>query len=186
MTAATTPSDQKLLREFYEQYAHRVYARCRYLLRDEEEARDAMHDTFIKAQKNLESFRGDASPLTWLTKIATNHCLNVLRSKKAKWRERYRQQELHTEQVEQVAPSANGISFAEDSQLLRMVLERVDASLAEVAVYYFVDEMTQKEITELVGISAPTLRKRLREFVAIGREEIERRVPGATFQPAPL
>ncbi len=186
MTAATMPSDQALLREFYERYAHRVYARCRYLLRDDEEARDAMHDTFIKAQKNLDGFRGEASPLTWLTRIATNHCLNLIRSKKAKWRERYRQQELHAEKIEHASPSADGISFAEDSQLLRRVLDRVDKSLAEVAVYYFVDEMTQKEITELVGISTPTLRKRLREFVAIARDEIERRVPGASFQPAPL
>ena len=186
MTAADGPSDQALLRELYERYAHRVFARCQFLLRDEEEARDAMHDTFIKAQKNLDGFRGDASPLTWLTKIATNHCLNVIRSKNAKWGDRYRQQQLHSEVVEQLAPSASGISFAEDKQLLRMVIDSVEPQLAEVAVYYFVDEMTQKEITDLVGISAPTLRKRLREFVSLGREEIARRVPGATFRPAPL
>ena len=46
--------------------------------------------------------------------------------------------------------------------------------------------MTQQEICALVGLSAPTLRKRLREFIAIARDEIAKAVPGITFEEAPI
>ncbi|WP_179680897.1 sigma-70 family RNA polymerase sigma factor, partial [Salmonella enterica] len=39
-------------------------------------------------------FRAEASPLTWLMKIATHHCLNVMRGERAAWRERFERQEL--------------------------------------------------------------------------------------------
>ncbi len=174
-------SEREQLREFYELYAHRVFDRCRYLLRNDEEAEDAMHEVFIKAQKNLGSFRGDASPLTWLTRIATNHCLNVIRAKKAAWHDRFKQEV-------QSAPKSDdaGARHTEATQILSLCLSRVDAEIAEVATYYFVDEMTQKEITELVGISAPTLRKRLRLFVELSREEIKRLMPDVEFQAPPI
>jgi len=173
--------DRALLRELYERYAPRVYERCRYLLRDEEEARDAMHDVFIKAQKNLDGFRGDASPLTWLTRIATNHCLNVIRAKRAPWHEKYKKEVENNERAHE-----HGARATETDQLLRVCLNGCDKELAEIAIYYFVDEMTQKEITDLVGISAPTLRKRLREFIAHARVEIERAMPGVEFQAPPI
>jgi RNA polymerase sigma-70 factor (ECF subfamily) len=173
--------EDKLLRELYEQYAHRVYDRCRYLLRDEEEARDAMHDVFIKVQKNLGQFRGDSSPLTWMTRIATNHCLNLIRSKKAAWRKRYR------EEVKTMPKEVDG-GFAkpETEQLLRLCLDRCDREVAEAAMYYFVDELTQAEISQLMGISTPTLRKRLRKFIELSRAEIERAVPGVEFKAPPI
>ena len=142
-----------------------------------------MHDVFIKAQRNLGSFRGDASPLTWLTRIATNHCLNIIRAKSAAWHEKFRQ-EVTTAAQAGLQDATTGQS--ERSQLINLCLDKCDRGVAEVAIYYFVDEMTQAEIAELVGISAPTLRKRLREFIRISREEIAAAVPGVQFQAPPI
>ncbi len=180
-TQLRTRADEALLRELYEKYAPRVYDRCRYLLRDEEEARDAMHDVFIKVHKSLKEFRGDASPLTWMTRIATNHCLNLIRAKKAAWHERFRNEVKTQEKTH-----SGGMRLAEDQQLLRLCLARCDQKTAEAAVYYFVDGMTQAEVTELVGMSAPTLRKRLREFIQSSREEITRVLPDVTFKESPI
>lgn len=172
-------NDRELLAELYTKYGSRVYARCQYLLRDKEEARDAMHDVFIKVQKNLAQFRGEASPITWMTRIATNHCLNIIRAKRAAWHDKYKKE------VEN-APLHEQSSLKENQQLLRLALANVDPELQELAVYYFVDEMTQQEICALAGISAPTLRKRLRELVAAAREAIAEAVPGVEFQEAPI
>lgn len=175
------PRDEELLRELYEKYAHRVFDRCRYLLRDEEQARDAMHDVFLKVQKSLGAFRGEASPLTWITRIATNHCLNVLRAKNAAWHERYRQEE-------RLLPEGDSSQalHPEKKQLVRLCLARCDRQTAEAAIYYFVDGMTQAEVAEAIGVSAPTLRKRLREFIRVSREELEKALPGVQFKEAPL
>ena len=53
---------------------------CIMYLHDEEQAKDAVQETFIKAYRNMDSFRADASEKTWLTRIAINTCKNVYRS----------------------------------------------------------------------------------------------------------
>jgi RNA polymerase sigma-70 factor, ECF subfamily len=176
-------TDQELLTELYTTYGARVYSRCLYLLKDKAEAQDALHDVFIKVQKNLDGFRGDASPITWMTRIATNHCLNIIRGKKAAWHERYKKE------VELQPHAEAPTSLRENQQLLSRCLARtaaVDPQLAELAVLYFVDGMTQHQVCAAAGLSAPTLRKRLREFIALCRDEISQAVPGVVFEEAPI
>jgi len=178
-------NDAELLTGLYRTYGGRVYARCFAMLKNKEEAQDAMHEVFIKAGKSLDGFRGEASPLTWMTRIATNHCLNVLRGKKAPWHEKYRQ-EVENAEVHGVD---GAFKLGEQRELLRLCLARVvsiDPQLAELATYAFVDDMRQADICALVGMSAPTLRKRLREFIALCRDELSAHVPGITFAEAPI
>ena len=181
---ADRAEEEQLLTGLYRTYGGRVFARCFALLKNKEEAQDAVHEVFIKVHNNLDTFRGEASPLTWMTRIATNHCLNVLRAKKAPWHEKYRQEVENAEVSDDAA-----IRFGEQRELLRLCLARVvevDPQLAEIATYAFVDDMRQQDICTLVGLSAPTLRKRLREFIAICREELTNHVPGITFAEAPI
>lgn len=153
--------DRDALRSLYERHAGHVYGRCRYLLKDEDAARDATQDVFLKALEHGEAFRGDAQASTWLIRIATNHCLNVIRLNRNKTR-----QAVAEGRVEVPGPQALwSADRAERRELVRQLLERVDAEAAAVAVHYFVDEMTQEEIGQAVGRSLPTVRKRLREFV---------------------
>jgi RNA polymerase sigma-70 factor (ECF subfamily) len=44
-----------------------------------QDAEELLQDVFLKAIENFESFRHDASPATWLFRVATNHCINCLR-----------------------------------------------------------------------------------------------------------
>jgi RNA polymerase sigma factor (sigma-70 family) len=176
--------DPEILTGLYRTYGGRVYARCLRLLKNPEEAQDATQEVFLKVARSLESFRREASPLTWMTRIATNHCLNVIRAKKAPWHERYRVE------VETLSGGSDGgFHLIEQHELLRLVVARVverDPQLAELATYAFVDDMRQQDICALVGISAPTLRKRLREFIAIARDELTAHVPGITFAESPI
>ena len=48
-----------------------------------------MQDVFAKALSHWNDFRAEASPLTWLIRIATHHCLNVLRAERAPWHQRF-------------------------------------------------------------------------------------------------
>jgi RNA polymerase sigma factor (sigma-70 family) len=176
--------DHEILTGLYRTYGGRVYARCMRLLKNPAEAQDATQEVFVKVARSLEHFRHEASPLTWMTRIATNHCLNVIRAKKAPWHERYRVE------VETMGGTVDGgFHLIEHHELLRLVVARVverDPQLAELATYAFVDDMRQQDICALVGISAPTLRKRLREFITIARDELSAHVPGITFAESPL
>jgi len=152
-----------LVRELYEKYGHHVYGRCVYLLRDTDEARDAMQEVFVKVLSHIDEFRKEASPATWIMRIATNLCLNLNRSRRAGWRERF---ELEHKARAGMDESADGV---ERRQLVRTLLDSHDTETQAVAVHYFVDEMTQEEIAVAVGRSLPTVRKRLQTFLEAAR-----------------
>jgi RNA polymerase sigma factor (sigma-70 family) len=160
------------LAELYEKHAAAVYGRCRYLLRDEAEARDALQDVFVKVMQSLHEFRAQASPSTWILRIATHHCLNLLRAGKARWREQLAQQGRDRKPV---------FEPPERRELVRMLLSSAPQEAQEVAVLYFVDELTQQEIGEQLGRSLPTVRKRLKEFLTIARGTLREAWPGVVL-----
>lgn len=163
--AAAPDARQELMRSLYETYGASVAGRCRYLLRDRTRAEDAMHDVFAKAIEHQMRFRAEASPLTWLLKMATNHCLNLLRSDHAAWRERFATGE------QERSAARNGADDAEARDLVRRALELFadDPETQAAAVHYHVDEMTLDEVAALLGRSVPTIRKRLEDFAAACR-----------------
>jgi RNA polymerase sigma-70 factor (ECF subfamily) len=175
------PVDNAALRELYERYGRAVLRRCEYFLRDRAAAEDAMHDVFEKVVRRYGEFKGESSPLTWMVRIATNHCLNLLRASKAGWKDRY---EL-TVQVD-LAHRPLETSRLERHELVRAVLAKVDPKAQEAAVYYFVDEMTQEDAAAAAGCSVPTLRKRLREFVRVARRELQRDDSDLVFGEEPI
>jgi RNA polymerase sigma factor (sigma-70 family) len=158
-----SPAPAGLLAELYEKHAAAVYGRCRYLLKDDAEAKDALQDVFVKVLGALAEFRGAASPTTWILRIATHHCLNLLRARKARWQEQLKAVQAERRQ-ETESPDRR--------ELVRVLLSLVPEEAQEIAVLYFVDELTQAEIAQELGRSLPTVRKRLREFLGCAREAL--------------
>ena len=62
----------------YRRYSPMVLRRCRFLLRDEEQASDAMQDVFVQLLRKQEQLHG-RYPSSLLYRMATNHSLNLLR-----------------------------------------------------------------------------------------------------------
>ena len=62
------------------QYQLPLLRLCYAYLRDEELAKDAVQETFIKAYRNLNGFRETASEKTWLSRIAINTCKDLRRA----------------------------------------------------------------------------------------------------------
>ncbi len=158
-----------LLEALYERHAAAVLARCRYLLREEEASRDAAQDVFVRALRALPDLEAAASPTAFLLRAATNHCLNLLRASRAAWREETAR--LARDRRER------GIE-PESRELVRALLGAAPPEAQEVAVLYFVDELTQAEIAAEIGRSLPTVRKRLREFLAAARGALAEALPG--------
>ena len=124
---------------------------------------------FARALKALPEFRAAASPSTWILRIATHHCLNELRARKAAWRDQLAALRMDA-RVDTPAP--------EKRELVRALLSAAPQEAQEVAVLYFVDELTQAEIGEALDRSLPTVRKRLREFLAAARAALAEALPG--------
>lgn len=146
--------------ELYQRYGALVLRRARALLVDEHAARDATHDVFVKVLSALDDFRHEASPVTWLYRATTNHCLNVLRSKSR-----------HGKVVPLIraAPPDEAAVSLDERLSLTTVLARVPDELREIAVYYYLDQMSHEEIAKLTGLSRRTIGNRLVEFHAAAR-----------------
>lgn len=75
--AGNTQAFEQLL----EKYQRKIFTIAYRFLGNYEDANDIAQETFLKAYKALPNFRGEASLLTWLGKIATNLCRDELRKR---------------------------------------------------------------------------------------------------------
>jgi RNA polymerase sigma-70 factor (TIGR02960 family) len=72
--------DGEAFRALTEPYRRELQVHCYRMLGSFQDAEDALQDTLLAAWQGLEGFEGRASIRTWLYRIATNRCLNALRS----------------------------------------------------------------------------------------------------------
>lgn len=149
--------------ECYRRYGPMVLRRCRRLLREEERAVDAMHDTFVRVLKNKDRLE-QTSPASLLYRIATNVCLNQLRTLK-------RRPETPDEAL---LLAIAKLDETEDRTLAKSLLDRLftkeKPSTRTMAVLHLVDGMTLEEVARETGFSVSGVRKRLRELSLHARQ----------------
>jgi len=143
------------IEKYYRLYGPMVLRRCRFLLKDEDTALDAMQEVFVKLLKNKSKLRGDY-PSSLLHRIATNVCLNLIRDQNRKF-------ETSCEEILMNLASAENIeSRVIASDLLEKIFRKEQISTREIAVMHYVDKMTLKEVADETGLSVSGVRKRLR------------------------
>ena len=76
--AARTGSSGKVLRleRLFDEHRDRIYRIALRYTQNREEACDILQETFVRAFRALDQFRGDSRVSTWLTRITINACLN--------------------------------------------------------------------------------------------------------------
>jgi len=79
---AVLKGDREAYAELVRAYHARVLSLSLSILLDRAEADDAAQEAFLKAFASLDQYKRDVSFQAWLCRIASNHCLDVLRKKK--------------------------------------------------------------------------------------------------------
>ncbi len=82
MIEAVKAGDATAYRGLVEKYQGRIYSVLYGIVRNREDARDLTQDAFVKAYRNLASFRADARFYTWLYRIAMNLGIDFTRRRK--------------------------------------------------------------------------------------------------------
>jgi RNA polymerase sigma-70 factor (ECF subfamily) len=142
------------IESFYVRYGPMVLRRCRRILKDEQSAHDAMQEVFLKILSNQNRLTGEY-PSALLYRIATNVCLNRIRNEKKHSLNEYLDILYNTSFFEKQETSTTALN------LLTYILEKEKESTRQIAVLYFVNGMTIKEIAETKNLSVSGVHKHL-------------------------
>ena len=162
--------DEAAFEELIKLHQKSVYAVCWRICRNEEDAMDAAQETFLAAWRGLEKFRGEAAFSTWLTRLAANASLDLLRKKKRS------AQELSAESAEEDGVQLISREPQPQEQIERQErIEEVQKALLmlsdehrEVLILREMRELSYEEIAAALNISAGTVRSR----ISRGREKL--------------
>ena len=145
---------------WYEKYGPMVIRRCRYILRDAEDAQDAVHDVFLNLLRGKNRLHG-SYPSSLLYTMATNICLNRLRKKKREIPGNFTEMdEIKFFYIDE------GYNKVEADLLLEEILKDESEINRTIYFMYHADRMTLKEIGGVVGFSVSGVKKRLEAFKA--------------------
>jgi RNA polymerase sigma-70 factor (ECF subfamily) len=144
-------SERERIVSLYLELGPMVYRRCLRLLKDRESARDATQEVFVKIVRDSKRLSDRTAALPWIYRVATNHCLNLLRDTR-------RHTAGAADHALDVGP---GAPPSPHRQLARQVLSRFDLKTQAIAVGALVDGMEHEEIARALGISRRTVHRKL-------------------------
>ncbi len=148
-------------------YKERLYATVYHMTSNHEDANDLVQDTFIKAYKSLQSFRGQSSFYTWVYRIAVNRTINFI--KRRKNRNQYSLDDMDSsiqtdpdlvELMSHVTPRRE-VALTELQQKLNEALQHLSEPHRAVVAMHDIQGMTHADIARVMKCSEGTVRSRL-------------------------
>jgi RNA polymerase sigma-70 factor, ECF subfamily len=152
--------------EIFSKYGPAVYRRARYLLANHADAEEATQEVFVRALKSAEGFEHRAGVYTWLSRITTNYCLNLLR-------DRRRRGELWDQHMAPLPGCFPPSPRPEALIMMRRLLAEAEPECARAAVYVLVDGMSHEEAAQHLEVSRRTVGNLLDRFRNWARDCIE-------------
>jgi RNA polymerase sigma-70 factor (ECF subfamily) len=163
--ALETPDFEAVVRE----HAPRLLATARRILRDEDDARDALQDAFLQAFRGFAGFHGACRVSTWLHRIVVNACLMRLRSRRRRPEEpidpllpEFLEDGHHARHPFRWAGEPEALLASRETRdLVRACLHRLPADYRTVIVLRDVEELSTEEAARCLGISEGACKVRL-------------------------
>ncbi|MBD3169956.1 MAG: sigma-70 family RNA polymerase sigma factor [candidate division Zixibacteria bacterium] len=142
--------DRRAFNEIVNRYKQRIYFTVMKMVRNKDDAYDITQDTFIKAYKNLDRFRGDSNFYTWLCRIAINTAINF--KSRDKYREMASVADINTVPESIDRPDHN---FAENQLFDRLdkAVAGLPAQQKKVFALRYYDQMPHAEIAQVLNLS---------------------------------
>jgi RNA polymerase sigma-70 factor (ECF subfamily) len=175
--------DEAAVRTIIRQNNQRLFRLVRAIVRDDSEAEDVVHETYIRAFTGLAKFRGESSLRTWLTRIAINEAYGRLRRRRTTvpWESI---EATHAADAE-IIPFPSGASQGdpertmaqhEITQILERAIDALPDPFRVVLVARLIEEMSIGETAALLGLRPQTVKTRLHRARLLLRADLERQV----------
>ena len=154
--------------ELYRLHATRVYGLACRLTGSADDGEDLLQEIFLLVHRKLGSFKGDAALGTWIYRLATNCCLDFLRSRQ------HRQQQT-TDPLDEALPPARRVTsgFRVDRLDLERAILQLPPGYRAAFVLHDVEGFDHAEVAAQLGVAEGTsksqvhkARLRIREMLA--------------------
>lgn len=153
-----------------------AYNLARWLTRRQEDAEDLVQESYLRAFKSFESFRG-GNGRAWILAIVRNTCYTWLQRNRSEELTTEFDEQTHTPETHSINPEAKLLMDA-DREHLSQALEKLPLEFREVLVLRELECMSYKEISVVAGIPLGTVMSRL----ARARKMLERSLVGGLNQ----
>ena len=162
--------DETAFERLVRDHGGRLLSVARRFLRDEEEARDAVQESFLSAYKALDRFDQGSRLSTWLHRIVINACLMRLRTRRRKPEDSIEdllpQFEADGHQVRHPTPEWEGsaetlLARKETRAIVREAIDRLPDSYRSVLLLRDIEELSTEEAARSLGVTANAVKIRL-------------------------
>ncbi|OGS39333.1 MAG: hypothetical protein A2506_06025 [Elusimicrobia bacterium RIFOXYD12_FULL_66_9] len=139
--------------ELVRRHHARVMGVCLSMLGDAASAEDAAQESFLKAYRSLADFSGQSAFGTWLYRIASNRCLDLLRQ-----RARLPESPLETA----AAAPEPGRDTSDEDEMVARTLARMPEDYRLILTLREIEGLSYEELTEVLDCSLDAVKARLR------------------------
>ncbi len=141
-------------------YKHMVFTLAVKMLRNREEAEEVAQDVFVKVYQSLNTFKGDSKFSTWLYKIAYHRSLDYLK-KQGRHLKTSAIEEFTGQQLPSYENTMEALDASDRRTIIKKAIEELPQDDAIVITLHYFEELSLKEISEVMGIAADTVKVRL-------------------------
>jgi RNA polymerase sigma-70 factor (ECF subfamily) len=137
------------------------------ILRNKEDAEDAVQNALLSAYLHLRAFEGRSAFTTWFTRIVLNAALMIRRKRKSLWTDSQRESSTTddtpwTERIPAAQPDPEMMYAEEETlHLIDVLLGRMSPLLRQAFTMTYYQEMSNEEAAALLGVTTGTFKSRL-------------------------
>ena len=158
--------DYAAFEEIVKRYDRKLFRIAQYLMHNREDAEDAVQEAFVKAFQHLDQFREDAKFSTWLTRIAMNQSLMMLRKRRSS-KEVSLDEDFQSDdgrlpiEIADWAPNPEDLYQATQlREILRKTLQKLGPGLRVVFVLRDIEGFSLEQTAEALGLSVVAVKAR--------------------------
>ncbi|MBP2548201.1 RNA polymerase sigma-70 factor (ECF subfamily) [Neorhizobium galegae] len=172
LVAQIALKDGDAFRAVYERTSPKLFGVCLRILKDREDAQDALQEVYVKIWRNAQRFAGsNVGPMPWLCAIARNHAIDVLRAR----RPASDSLEEGAQQFPDDAPDPESTAVIKgEGRRIDRCMQELDPQRAEAVKSAYVEGLSYQELAKRHAVPLNTMRTWLRRSLLSLRECMER------------
>ena len=154
--------DEAAFEELIRQYEKKVYTLCFRMCGNSEDAEEAAQDSFLALWRGIDRFRQESSLSTWIYRLASNACIDLLRRRKKQGSSlSLDDEELFLDAVDPEPRPQDAVEHREAQKLLQEGLSALPEEYRKVLILREIEGLSYTEIAESASLELGTVKSRI-------------------------